>query len=692
MYLFMELGWPYQSAKYIPPWVIASLDLHSALFSRQCNGYTESTLEVSVEGQPSQQRRRITHFQYTSWPDFSCPASAESFIEMVNRTDEAAEGRPMVVHCSAGLGRTGVFVVVHTALKCHRAGRKVNIESIVTRLRQQRGGVIQTQEQYQFCLEAVAEAVSPRWRPRAQTGLPQQRPRGKDTRPFSEPPREDQDTPQTQRRKLYLQHSLPPPPPFPPPYSESEPQQTVAPRAAAGSMKQKTPSSVTATKSFASPPPPTSSPPPPLTPSEHETTPSDESLDESDTELIQRKLAALKDDSPERELIAAARKPHKPTEKRTSADDSAGAKDPLKKRTSRKRDSTPLKQPEEVASRGESVRKDNRVQKPRTAAAKLESRKSTSASRRKSSRDDRRLSKEEMETKLEGFEIPEFTEEERGRDALEEEEGEEEAGFEIGDEPLLSKPPEKKKEQKPRKPGLPPAWSKLPPSPKIERRALLKVTPPLVVNRAPDEVQQRHPSGRLVIPSAFGGTKSEEHKDGQDQVRRLVIPSAFGGPKSEKRKVSQDEEKVAQSSTPERVPAVPVEGYSKWQAASAQARQTVLQKKQQSATDSEVKPSESGDTPPVLRMIRHLEVKNKGSSSPSPSPRPSPRPSPTHKPLEQEQAKPVEQTKKLSHRVYIPTPIVPAMTSRTEKEQQAQPPPPSETSGGNVAKLLARFQ
>ena len=634
-----------------------------------------------MEGQPSQ-KRQITHFQYTSWPDFSCPASAESFIEMVNRADKAAQGRPMVVHCSAGLGRTGVFIVVHTALECHRAGKKVDIESIVTRLRQQREGVIQTQQQYQFCLEAVAEAVSPRRRPRAQTGLAQ-RPRAKDTRPFSEPP-QDQDTPQTKRRKLYLQYSLPPPPPYPPPYSEPEPQ--VATRAAGGSTKQKTPTSVTATKSFASPPPPTSSPPPPLTPPEHESTTSDDSLEESDTELIQRKLAALRDDdSPEREPITAARKPQKPTKRRTSSEHSANAKEPPKKRTSIKRDSTPLKRPEEVTSRAESDRTDSEAKKPSAVAAKLESKKPTSTSRRKSSRDDRRLSKEEMEMKLEGFEIPQFPEEDEGREALEEEE--EEAGFEIGDEPLLSKPPEKKKEQKPRKPGLPPAWSKLPPSPKIKRKAPPKVTPP-VVNREPDEVQARQPPGRLVIPSAFGGSKSEENKDTQEQVRRLVIPSAFGGPKSEKRKVPQVEEKVPQGSTqPTQIPAV--EGYSKWQAAS-QARQTVLQK-QQEATDSGVKPAVSGDTPPVLRMIRQLEVREKDSSSPSPSPRPSPRPSPTHKPPEQEQAKPVEQIKKFSPRVYTPTPIVSTMASRT-KEKRAQPPSPSETSGGNVAKLLTRFQ
>ena len=596
---------------------------------------------------------------------------------MVNKTGQLAAGGPLIAHCSAGLGRTGVFVVVHTALECHRAGKKVDIESIVTRLRQQREGIIQTPEQYQFCLEAVAEAVSPGMRPRAQTGLAQ-RPKAKDTRPFSEPPH-DQDTPQTKRRKLYLQHSIPPPPAYPPPHAESEPTLTTT-----GSMKQKTPSFVTPTKSLASPPPPTSSPPPPLTPPGQETTPIYEYSDESDTELIQRKLAAMKDESPERELTAATRKPQKSAEKRMSRT-SVRTKKPAQK--------------EKAESRRESGEKEDKAKKPNTAAEKLESRRPAAASKKqKSNRDGRRLSKEEMKVKFKGYERPEFPEEEEAsqRDALEEEDEEEPGfelpGFEIGNEQLLeSKSPKKKEEKKPRKPGLPPAWSRLPPSPKKA------VTAP-VVNRVPDEVKPPKRVGRLVIPSAFGGPKSEEHKVPQDQEKVTQSPpKSQAVHKPEERPPPKLEQAVEKPSAADKPPApkwlptterkTNTAGYSKWQAASHVGQAVILRKKQQSeapAAEKETKPVESGDTPPVLRMIRQLEVKDRGGSSPSP--RPSPRPSPTHKPLEQ--AKPVEQTKRLQHSIYQPTPIVSAVTS-VEKEQ---PSPPSETSGGNITKLLARFQ
>ena len=67
----------------------------------------------------------------------------------------------MVLHCSAGLGRTGVFATVHSSLECHLDGRLVDIQRTVAGLRRQRQGMVQTQEQYRYSYESIAEALLP---------------------------------------------------------------------------------------------------------------------------------------------------------------------------------------------------------------------------------------------------------------------------------------------------------------------------------------------------------------------------------------------------------------------------------------------------------------------------------------------------------------------------------------------------
>ena len=92
--------------------------------SRTHNGYTESKLLVTMEGATEQQH--LTHYHYTGWGDFRTPPVA-GFLEMVEKVGKTVKGRPIVAHCSAGLGRTGVFVTVHTALECHRAKHRVDL-------------------------------------------------------------------------------------------------------------------------------------------------------------------------------------------------------------------------------------------------------------------------------------------------------------------------------------------------------------------------------------------------------------------------------------------------------------------------------------------------------------------------------------------------------------------------------------
>ena len=71
---------------------------------------------------PTQQTRTITHFQYLSWPDFGAPKTPEDFLQFLvavrdkGLLDTDVYGPP-VVHCSAGVGRSGTFILVDACLR-----------------------------------------------------------------------------------------------------------------------------------------------------------------------------------------------------------------------------------------------------------------------------------------------------------------------------------------------------------------------------------------------------------------------------------------------------------------------------------------------------------------------------------------------------------------------------------------------
>uniref|UniRef100_A0A4W6G8V5 Tyrosine-protein phosphatase n=1 Tax=Lates calcarifer TaxID=8187 RepID=A0A4W6G8V5_LATCA len=105
----------------------------------------------------TEQQRELTQIQYLAWPDHGVPDDSTDFLDFVAlvRTKRAGQDQPMVVHCSAGIGRTGVLITMETALCLMECGQPVYPLDIVRTMRDQRAMMIQTPSQYRFVCEAI---------------------------------------------------------------------------------------------------------------------------------------------------------------------------------------------------------------------------------------------------------------------------------------------------------------------------------------------------------------------------------------------------------------------------------------------------------------------------------------------------------------------------------------------------------
>ncbi|XP_016056322.1 PREDICTED: tyrosine-protein phosphatase non-receptor type 20 [Miniopterus natalensis] len=101
----------------------------------------------------------VKQLQFTSWPDHGTPASLDGFIKFVRYLRKSHLTGPIVVHCSAGVGRTGVFLCVDVVFCAIEKNFSFSIRNIVAQMREQRCGMVQTKEQYWFCYKIVLEVL-----------------------------------------------------------------------------------------------------------------------------------------------------------------------------------------------------------------------------------------------------------------------------------------------------------------------------------------------------------------------------------------------------------------------------------------------------------------------------------------------------------------------------------------------------
>uniref|UniRef100_A0AAR2KI19 protein-tyrosine-phosphatase n=1 Tax=Pygocentrus nattereri TaxID=42514 RepID=A0AAR2KI19_PYGNA len=151
--------WPH------PPEVKDYDYLQVCCHSEECN-LAYVTRELTLKNTQLGQKRSITHLQYVAWPDHGVPEESSDFLDFVQTVrSKRRDTEPLMVHCSAGIGRTGVLITMETALILMESAKPVYPLEIVTSLREQRAMMVQTSCQFSFVCEAILRVYRERFKP-----------------------------------------------------------------------------------------------------------------------------------------------------------------------------------------------------------------------------------------------------------------------------------------------------------------------------------------------------------------------------------------------------------------------------------------------------------------------------------------------------------------------------------------------
>uniref|UniRef100_A0A673YZI3 Receptor-type tyrosine-protein phosphatase epsilon n=1 Tax=Salmo trutta TaxID=8032 RepID=A0A673YZI3_SALTR len=111
---------------------------------------------------PEKQSRHVRHFHFHGWPEIGIPAEGKGMIDIiasVQRQQQQSGNHPIIVHCSAGAGRTGTFIALSNILERVKAEGLLDVFQTVKSLRMKRPHMVQTVEQYDFCYRVVQDFV-----------------------------------------------------------------------------------------------------------------------------------------------------------------------------------------------------------------------------------------------------------------------------------------------------------------------------------------------------------------------------------------------------------------------------------------------------------------------------------------------------------------------------------------------------
>ncbi|XP_044034999.1 receptor-type tyrosine-protein phosphatase H-like isoform X2 [Siniperca chuatsi] len=121
--------------------------------------------DFRVKHRNTSEERTVKHFHFTAWPDHGVPQGTEVLIQFRGLVRQHIEregaGAPTVVHCSAGVGRTGTIIALDVLLQQLEKERAVDINAFVHKMRLSRPYMVQTESQYVFLHQCIMDCLQP---------------------------------------------------------------------------------------------------------------------------------------------------------------------------------------------------------------------------------------------------------------------------------------------------------------------------------------------------------------------------------------------------------------------------------------------------------------------------------------------------------------------------------------------------
>ncbi|XP_050536508.1 tyrosine-protein phosphatase 10D-like isoform X3 [Daktulosphaira vitifoliae] len=116
------------------------------------HSYTTRIITIKKEDK----EKTIRHFQFHNWPDFGVPSEPSVMVKFCQIVQAKAPAGIIVVHCSAGIGRTGTYIACDILLRQIHEKSKLDVLKTVLKLRKLRANMVQTQAQYEFVYSCLA--------------------------------------------------------------------------------------------------------------------------------------------------------------------------------------------------------------------------------------------------------------------------------------------------------------------------------------------------------------------------------------------------------------------------------------------------------------------------------------------------------------------------------------------------------